>query len=743
MRRLLSIVCCLLLLGHSYTMAQRSDNYRGLLRDPTVKIDQTNLPIVFINLDGRMILRDSYVLARMKIIHNGEGQLNYADTIAHPGQHIDYEGYIALKYRGNSSFDQSDKKPLAFRTLETNMLPDYGGAKKKVNILGMPKDNKWAFIAPWSDETMIRDVLSFELARPWFDWVPAARLCEVVLDNYYYGVYVLCERVSKGKHRLDLDEPGTADGDLSGDYHVCVDHGYDPYYVSKHHPWQSLDGSREATWYTIKYEYGDPEDEDFWQLPDGTREALHNEIDLMEASFKGSDWLDPDRGYQHYIDRQSFIDYMLATELSMNIDGYRLSTHLYKHSDQRARNEGIDPRWKTTLWDFNIAWGNANYYDGDRTDRWQYMLNVNFTGDNCPVPFYWYRLLQDPAYVDALRQRWQQYREGNHSDERLMHTIDSLTTLLQAHGAADRNERAWAVYTRSYIWPIPYYATSYGDAVDHLKSWIERRLRFLDKHLLPPRVIATQPVPVSSGWNEDIVAESLPAASYTTTPVDGSGRTLYAQQIRLSGSLPANRLLVSANENVNYELQPYNASNALTLKSAGSSGTLTLQQPIETAELFVLGTSGNGASSLTVQLSYADGTTADAGTYELRDWSVRTEQLQGNEAVTALGNIRRDNNQYSSDNHYCLFDFSVPVDPERQLVSVAFTSNNQAYASVMALSQLVGDPSAVDPVMADRPALHRQPSAIYTLGGMRQHSAQRGISIVRYSDGTTRKVVRK
>ena len=106
------------------TWAQQRDNYRSYLRDKTVKVEQTNLPIVFISTNRQTIQRENYILAQMKIIHNGDGQLNYGDTIAHRGQTVDYEGYIALKYRGNSSFDSSDKKPLAFRTLETNVLPD-------------------------------------------------------------------------------------------------------------------------------------------------------------------------------------------------------------------------------------------------------------------------------------------------------------------------------------------------------------------------------------------------------------------------------------------------------------------------------------------------------------------------------------------------------------------------------------------------------------------------------------------
>ena len=721
------------------TWAQQRDNYRSYLRDKTVKVEQTNLPIVFITTNRQTIQRENYILAQMKIIHNGDGQLNYGDTIAHQGQTVDYEGYIALKYRGNSSFDSSDKKPLAFRTLETNVLPDYGGKKQKVKILGMPKDNKWGFIAPWCDETMIRDILSFELARPWLDWVPSARMCEVILDGTYYGVYALCERVSKGKHRLNLNDPGSDDGDMTGDYHVSVDHGYDPYYTSKHHPWQSLDGSRESR-YIIKYEYEDPADDEFWEMPDGTQDALHAEIDKMEDSFLTDHWLDHENGYRKLVDDISFIDYMLATELSMNIDGYRLSTHLYKRSETRRQTEGIDPRWKTTLWDFNIAWGNANYYAGDRTDQWQYMLNMNFSQDDCPVPFYWYKMLMDEDYVSDMKDRWQAYRHANHSDERLMATVDSLTSLLKAEGATERNERAWGMYDRSNIWPMPYYAKNYDQAVDYLKNWIQQRLKFMDKNLLPPRVIETEPITIARGWNADIIAESSPVSNYTTVTIDGSNRVFYSQLLNKEGGLPLNRRIVSNNEGVNYALASYVNPNALSFHQSGESGTLTFSTPVTTSELFVLGTSGNGASEISIDLNYADGETVHMGSYAIRDWSVRNPQ--GDEAVTGLGNVRRENDTFSSDNHYCLFDFSVPVDESRLLSSVTFTSNNGAYGNIMALSRMKSTSTDIEQLQPSTFA--EQPTEVYSIGGIRQQGAQhKGVSIIRYSDGTVRKVVRR
>ena len=101
-----------------------------------VKLSQTNLPIVWINVDGEIIDRYNRITARMKIIHNGDGHLNYADTVAHPGQHIDYEGYVALRYRGNSSYQISDRKPYSFRTIDAPLADGGEGMGSCSGMLG-------------------------------------------------------------------------------------------------------------------------------------------------------------------------------------------------------------------------------------------------------------------------------------------------------------------------------------------------------------------------------------------------------------------------------------------------------------------------------------------------------------------------------------------------------------------------------------------------------------------------------
>ena len=442
---------------------KRARNFPPL--DTTVVLDSTNLPIVWIEVNGDSIMRDKRINARMKIIDNGVGQLNYADTVAHPGQHIDYKGYIALRHRGNSTYNNSRKKAFSLRTLAEPMWRDVA-TKRKVSLLGMGKDNNWALLAPYADKSMMRDLLAFEVSRPWMEYVPQGRYCELILDGTCYGVYILSEVVSKGKNRLDLRGPGDSGDALTGDYLMEVDCNDDVTYMSKHHP-VSPDGAPYND-RRILFQYKSPDHEDL--SPEQLR-YIHGSIDRMENALAAGQ-------YEQVIDVMSFIDYQLAMELSHNVDGYRLSGKFYKRRDSE------DPRFKMAIWDFNIAYGNCRYREGWRTDTWVYESNdvLYHDGEEYLVPFWWHKLNSDPNYTARLRERWAQYRSTNVSEERLMATIDSLALVLTSHGAEYRNSQAWPRWGVS-VWPNHYIATDFADEIAHMKRWLHERLAWMDAQL--------------------------------------------------------------------------------------------------------------------------------------------------------------------------------------------------------------------------------------------------------------------
>ena len=452
-----------------------ANNYRP---DNIVKLNNTNLPIVFIDTRDSYnaitaIHKDYRVAARMKVIMNDNG-VNYGDTLLHPNQKTDYEGWVAIKYRGNSSFKSSPKKPLGFKTLASN---DVNGKKEKVKIMGMPKDNDWVMLAPYQDRSLIRDVLMFELARPWFDYTPKARFCEVVLDGIYYGIYIMTEKAGKGNNRLNLETPGDSGDELTGGYQIEIDRNDEEHYHTSKYLAQDEKGRALTSNNVVYYQYKAPEYDDM--MPDHPAQLnyIDNLIDAMEDTFASDDFKNPDTGYRKYIDVTSFIDQMLSQEFSHNVDGYRLSTTLYKHRDS------VDPHFKTTLWDFNLAFGN-NYYDIFTNSDWLYYNKRLYQSIiNNKVPFWWARLMEDPAYVDELKARWTRYRHGSYRDDRITATIDSLVYVLNSGGARERNEQAWPNWDKDINLVPNRGFTSYDQEIDYLRSWIAKHAAWMDSQL--------------------------------------------------------------------------------------------------------------------------------------------------------------------------------------------------------------------------------------------------------------------
>ena len=444
-------------------LAQQNKNYPP--KDTTVILDKTNLPIVFLNVGG-VIQKDARMIATMTIINNTNG-INYGDTLLHSSQKKDYQGLVNIKYRGNSSYSNSEKKPYSIKTVKDSI-----GTKQKVSLLGMGKDDDWCLLAPWNDKTLIRDVLTYTLADGIFEYVPKIRLCELVFNGVYYGVYQLSARVRRGKERLNIEKPGTEGDALTGGYLMEIDRNDEPLvYVSKYHP-QLSDG-------TIFYDenvYVQYKDPDYTEITDQQKEYINSLIDSFENILASDNFKDPNIGYSKFIDVNSFIDYQLTTEISNNIDGYRLSTYFYKHRDS------IDPRFKMTIWDFNIAWGCSdfsNIHTGHMTDIWTYQNND--AGLGTKMPFWFERLMQDDEYVRKLKCRYSQYRSGNYQNVNAV--VDSLVYELTIGGAADRNFKAWPSWGK-YIWPNYLISNSYEEEICYLKDWIDKRINWLDNKLL-------------------------------------------------------------------------------------------------------------------------------------------------------------------------------------------------------------------------------------------------------------------
>ena len=411
----------------------------------------SNLPLILIDTGGNQIKDDPKINAAMGIIWNGAGNTN-APTDAFN----DYNGKIGIEYRGSSS--QGFPKKSYGLELKNDLGEDIDAA-----LLGMPAEEDWILYGPYSDKTLIRNVLIFTLDAALGHYSPRCRFVELFLNNQYQGVYVLMEKIKRDNVRLDLAKlnPEELTGeDLTGGYIIKVD---------------KTTGSGGSGWYSeylsaanrrtfFQYEY--PK---FDEIQPAQKNYIEDYIDLFEKALHDQNF-DGTNGFRQLADEDSFIDYMIMNELSKNVDGYRLSTYLHKDKNGKLK---LGP-----IWDFNLAFGNANYYNGESTSGFQFEANLG--NDDWQNPFWWEILFEDNTFRRKLKDRWSSLRENQLSDQRITTVVDSLTNLLA--DAQGRNFQKWPVLS-TWVWPNAYVGNSYSAEISWLKSWINNRLNWLDTNI--------------------------------------------------------------------------------------------------------------------------------------------------------------------------------------------------------------------------------------------------------------------
>lgn len=420
----------------------------------------SNLPIVIINTFGTAIPDEPKIPATMGIINRGAGLRNQTtDTFN------DYNGRIGIEIRGSSS--QSFPKKQYGIELKTD-----GGADRSASLLGMPPEEDWVLFGPYNDKSLMRDVLTYLLTRSLHHvYAPRARYCEVVINNEYQGVYAMIEKIKRDDNRVDiarLEPSDNAGVELTGGYILKIDKtegDSGPGFNSRISPFPN------PRLQTITYQYEYPA---FDEITNAQKTYIQNFIHAFEEALAGPNFTDRQTGYYRYLDVDSFVDYLIVNELTRNIDGYRISTFLYKHKDTDGGKLAMGP-----VWDFNLAFGNIDYCSGGNIAGFAYDFNSICSNDGWLVPFWWHRLLQDHSFRNRLGGRWESLRAGVLSTDRIHARIDSISTLLNE--SQQRNFQRWPVLGR-YVWPNFYVGPTYQSEVNWLKNWISMRVTWLDNN---------------------------------------------------------------------------------------------------------------------------------------------------------------------------------------------------------------------------------------------------------------------
>lgn len=425
----------------------------------------SNLPIIVINTSGQLIVDEPKITASMGIIDNDPGMRN---MVTDPFNN--YDGKIGIEVRGSSS--QSFPKKQYGLELRNNL-----GEGINAPLLGMPAEEDWVLFAPYNDKSLMRDALAYKLGRDLGWYAPRTRFCEVVLNGSYQGIYVLVEKIKRDKNRVDVNRisPDEISGDdLTGGYIIKIDKESG----SGNGGWTStfLPPNRSST-QTIFFQYDHPKAADIAaQQKNYIRSFMAN----FEGNLSGTNFNNPVTGYSRYIDVSSFIDFYIANEVGKNVDGYRLSTYLYKQKDSDGGKLHMGP-----IWDFNLGFGNADYCTKGNPEGWVTNFNTICPQDFWLIPFWWNRLNQDGVYRSKMAARWAELRADKFQTNRITEYIDSVYMVLNAE-SQQRNFQRWPVLGQ-YVWPNYFVGSSFLEEVNWLKSWVTNRLNWMDANM--PQVI--------------------------------------------------------------------------------------------------------------------------------------------------------------------------------------------------------------------------------------------------------------
>lgn len=429
----------------------------------------SNLPIVRFNTKTRVIQDEPKIPVQMEIFDNGPGQLNQLSSTP------SISTVAGVEYRGSTS--QADfyflpgfvKKPYGIE-----LWTDSTGLKaKKLSLVQMPEESDWVLNASYNDRSFMRDFIAQNVAGRLGLLHSNAKFVELIINDEYRGVYILMEKVKQGKNRVpisDLYPTENAGDNVTGGYLLKIDKTSGSPSTSWKSNYTSGISATQKCEFQIEYpQYGIITQQQFIYI----RDYINN----WENKLMTEDMNDPKASFRDYMDVSSFVNYFILNEATRNVDGYRLSTYLYKDKESLGGKIKMGPAW-----DFNIAFGNADYLNGWKTDGFVYKAMENDGGKNdyWQVPFWWNKLIQDASFRKALATRWKTVRSSFLNTNTLFATIDSAQVALK--DPLTRNFQKYPLMGKK-IWPNYYVGATLSDEVNWLKNWIQGRLVWLDAQM--------------------------------------------------------------------------------------------------------------------------------------------------------------------------------------------------------------------------------------------------------------------
>ena len=347
----------------------------------------TSLPTVVINTpEMEDITSKEYELSSNVYIisENGTNLLATSET--------------GVRGRGNASWLYFPKKPYRLKF------------KSKQSPLGAPASaKKWTLISNYSDKTLMRNILAFEVSKAVGQaYTPYIHPVDVVVNGEYRGCYQLCDQVEAASDRVPAK-----DG-----YLIEVDsYAYDEVVMFT---------SANGTPVTIKH----PDEEDITQEQWSFIEGFFNN---MENSALSLDFMDPEKGYRNYLDLESFLKNFIVGEFCGNPD---MLWSVYMYKDAADGKLFVGPTW-----DHDLSFDN-DYTSHPINNLGDYVFCTKGRAASDAIRRVTERIVKhDPEAMELLAELWEDAYDAGIKD--LPQYLDD--TYLRLKESQELNFKRWPI----------------------------------------------------------------------------------------------------------------------------------------------------------------------------------------------------------------------------------------------------------------------------------------------------------
>lgn len=428
-------------------------------------MQSANLPALFLETDSGSI---EQICADKEFEENGN--LTVLDEEGRLQLNI---GLSSVKGRGNTSFNNYEKKPFSIKT------------RKECSILELGAGQDYALISNASDPTLIRnDIMRAMEEAMGIPFVQRGKFVDLYINQEYYGNYYLCTTMEIDTERINITDTEEAMELLySGEAYESAEN-----YETANRKGKMLEVNPEdiTGGYLVERELELRYTADYKMMGSGfvtgteeyfavkspkycsgeQIEYLGNYFEEAEQAILSEDGKNSSTGkyYTDYIDSDSFVKRYLAEEISKNYDGGVASSYFYKDSDL------VDSRiYAAPGWDYDMSLG--NYVE------WMEEFSKDPKGigklEHHAYSTEWFSSLYDkPDYYEKIVQYYGRYASP-FMEKLITELLDGYYEKLQASTAM--NHTRWA----KELAKNPYYS-SREESFEILEDFVIKRKEFLD-----------------------------------------------------------------------------------------------------------------------------------------------------------------------------------------------------------------------------------------------------------------------